>query len=56
MTVSTDFKDRIIPHPVPLHTPAPGPRRVTLLHAALSSGLCLDVMIERMLDRNEERL
>ncbi len=56
MTVSTDVRNRTIPHPIPLQTPAPGPRRETLLLAALSSGLCLDVMIERMLDRNEGRL
>lgn len=29
------------------------PRRDTLLHAALSSGLCLDLMLERMLDRTD---
>ncbi|MEL7257829.1 MAG: hypothetical protein AAFN80_08285 [Pseudomonadota bacterium] len=53
MTVSTDLRDRTIQPLVPPHAPTPGPRRETLLHAAIASGLCLDVMIERMLDRNE---
>ena len=33
----------------PRHVPMPEPRSFTLLEAAMTSGLCLDLMLERLL-------
>ncbi|WP_236544456.1 hypothetical protein [Roseovarius atlanticus] len=33
----------------PRHVPMPHPRSFTLLDAAMTSGLCLDLMLERLL-------
>lgn len=34
--------------------PSMAPQRTTVLNAALASGMCLDMMIERLLDRVAE--
>ncbi len=54
MNVPSDNSDRSPLTRLGLSHPTvtdPVPRRETVLNAALSSGLCLDMMIEHMLDR-----